>query len=70
MSTHLPGFQSFLRFLHYFDLAKLATSSIRSVKVGSHIYSKQRSVPFSIPNHLFHIRGAISCGDGLPVVIS
>ena len=28
MSTHLPGFQSFSRFLHNFVLAKLATSSI------------------------------------------
>ena len=29
MSTHVPGFQSFFRFLHNFILAKLATSSIR-----------------------------------------
>ena len=29
MSTHVPGFQSFFRFLHYFVLAKLATTSIR-----------------------------------------
>ena len=29
MSTHLPGFQSFFRFLHHFVLAKLATSSVR-----------------------------------------
>ena len=29
MSTHLLGFQSFFRFLHYFVLAKLATSIIR-----------------------------------------
>ena len=29
MSTHLPGFQSFVRFLHHFVLAKLAISSIR-----------------------------------------
>ena len=29
MSTHLPGFQSFFRFLHHFGFAKLATSSIR-----------------------------------------
>ena len=27
-STHMPGFQSFFRFLHHFLLAKLATSSI------------------------------------------
>ena len=32
MSTHMPGFRSLLDFLHYFVLAKLATSSIR-VKV-------------------------------------
>ena len=31
MSTHIPGFKSFLMgfFLHYFVLAKLVTSSIR-----------------------------------------
>ena len=29
MSTHLPGFISFSRFLDHFVLAKLATSSIR-----------------------------------------
>ena len=29
MSTHVPGFQSFFRFLHHFLLAKLATASIR-----------------------------------------
>ena len=29
MSTHLPGFQSFFRFLHNFVLVKLVTSSIR-----------------------------------------
>ena len=29
MSTHLLVFQSFFRFLHNFDLAKLATSSLR-----------------------------------------
>ena len=29
MSTHLPGFQSFwFFFLHHFELAKLATSSV------------------------------------------
>ena len=26
MSTHMPGFQSFFRFLHHFEFAKLATS--------------------------------------------
>ena len=29
MSTHVPRFQSFFRFLHHFLLGKLATSSIR-----------------------------------------
>ena len=29
MSTHMPGFQSYIRFLHHFVLAILATSSIR-----------------------------------------
>ena len=29
MSTHVPGFQSFFRFLHNFVMFKLATSSIR-----------------------------------------
>ena len=29
MSTHLIGFQVFFSFLHYFVLAKLATSSMK-----------------------------------------
>ena len=29
MSTYVPGFESFFRFLHHFILAKLATSNIR-----------------------------------------
>ena len=29
VSTHVPGFQSFSRFLHHFVLAGLATSGIR-----------------------------------------
>ena len=33
MSTHMPGFQTFLRFLHHFVLVKLASSSIR-VKIA------------------------------------
>ena len=37
MSTHVPGFQSFLGFLHHFILAKLATSS---EKVNSYPKSK------------------------------
>ena len=32
MSTYMPGFQSFFSFLHHFELAKVANSSIR-VKV-------------------------------------
>ena len=28
MSTHVPGFHSFFRFLHHFVLVKLASSSI------------------------------------------
>ena len=35
MSAHLPGFQSFLRFLHHFVMTKLATSSIRFNEVFS-----------------------------------
>ena len=29
MSTHMPGFQSFFRFLHHFVLAEVATTNIR-----------------------------------------
>ena len=29
MSTHLVGFQSFSGFLHHFEIAKLATSTMR-----------------------------------------
>ena len=29
MSTHMPGFQTFFRFLHHFVLVKLVASSIR-----------------------------------------
>ena len=36
-NTHVPGFQSFLVFLHHFILAKLATSSIR-VKMSMAIH--------------------------------
>ena len=38
MSTHLLGFQSFAGFLHHFEKAKLATSSIR-VKAGRVLFS-------------------------------
>ena len=31
MSTHIPGFQSFFRFLHHFVLVKFCTSSIRVI---------------------------------------
>ena len=34
MSTHLPGFQSFFRFLHPIVLAKLATGSIKVKKTS------------------------------------
>ena len=34
MSTNVPGFQSFFRFLHPFVLAKLATSSARINREG------------------------------------
>ena len=43
MSTHMPGFQLFFRFLHCFVLVKLVTSSIR-VKGGSvelHTYGRE-----------------------------
>ena len=36
MRTHLAGIQSFFRFLHHFVLAKLATSSIRVLKLLFH----------------------------------
>ena len=39
MNTHMPGFQSFfvfILFLHYFVLAKLATSSIRVKYFGNY----------------------------------
>ena len=36
MSTHIPGFQSFFSFLHYFVLVELATISIR-VKVKMYV---------------------------------
>ena len=35
MSTHLPRFQSFYRFLYHFVLAKLASSSIRVKYTGT-----------------------------------
>ena len=38
MSTHVPRFQSFFRFLHHFVQAKLATSSIRVKQVSANIY--------------------------------
>ena len=49
MSTHLPGFQSFLSFFTYFVLAKLSTSSIR-VKVKNPfnlLYSGDRKLRYS-----------------------
>ena len=44
MSTHVPGFQSFFKFLHHFVLAKVATSSIRV-----NIWSLVEGVIVSIP---------------------
>ena len=37
MSTHMPGFRSFFRFLHHFVLAKWATSSIRVKACSAHL---------------------------------
>ena len=53
MSTHLPGFLSFFRFLHYFVLAKLATTSIRvnrnqPVKESSNKNSRERKLHTSV----------------------
>ena len=42
MSTHMPGFQSFLDVLHHFVLAKLGTSSIR---VKTYSCLKQPELP-------------------------
>ena len=41
MSTHMPGFQVFFRFLHHFVLAKEVTSSIRV-----NIFYPNRHLPF------------------------
>ena len=35
MSTHMPGFQSFFSCLHHFEMAKLATSSMRVIRARS-----------------------------------
>ena len=32
MSTHMPGFLSFFRFLHHFVLTKLATSGMKGLR--------------------------------------
>ena len=39
MSTYMPGFQSFFRFLHHFVLAKLANSSIRVKELSFHAWN-------------------------------
>ena len=43
MSTHMPGVQSFLSFLHDFVLAKLATSSIRVKGVSTRLCLKTKN---------------------------
>ena len=48
MSTHVPGFQTFLRCLHHFVLAKLDTSSIRVKSYGDEIETRNsEEIPFS-----------------------
>ena len=41
MSTHMPGFQSFSGFLHYYEMAKSATSSIRVNRLKHAFYGKR-----------------------------
>ena len=43
MSTHMPGFQSFPVFLHYFVLAKLAISSL-TVKVYFKLINGEKTI--------------------------
>ena len=38
MSTHMPGFRSFFNFLHYFVLAKLATSQRKGYMFNMFLY--------------------------------
>ena len=42
MSTHLPGFQSFSRFLRNFIFVKLVTSSIRVKNYGILLHSLKK----------------------------
>ena len=49
MSTHVPGFRSFFRFLLHFVLAKLATSSIR-VKIILTIFPVEDDTVFFRPH--------------------
>ena len=49
MSTHVPGFQSFFRFLLHFVLAKLATSSIM-VKIILPIFPVEDDTVFFRPH--------------------
>ena len=74
MSTHLPGFRSFFRFMHPFVLTKLATSSVRVkyrpitiwpiVKPWTHSISSQCNVTRRQTNEgsriCLHIRGSCS----------
>ena len=67
MSTHLPGFQSFSRFLHHFIFAKIATSGIRvnphAARAGLRWFSKNlhpyalddRSLSFGRVKHRMYL---------------
>ena len=61
MSTHVPKFQSFLRFLHHFVLTKLATSSKRVNRTLSILFIFLSVVSF-LDIHLV-------CGDMLTKVL-
>ena len=54
MSTHLPGFQSFFRFLHHSVLVKFATSSIRVNKGASSIWYLPITELLSAPKAQIH----------------
>ena len=52
MSTRVPGFQSFLRFLQHFELAKLATSSIRVMPTSTNVVWRLHT--FEINSGIIH----------------
>ena len=52
MSTHMPGFQSFFRFLRHFVLAKLATSSIRVKNMKCYLQAKEIHIIFLLSVNL------------------